>query len=252
MHGVERVADPTNALAWLRERSVDDGLTGYDAGGWPASAWVLHAMYENESLPANVTHDDLRKRGLIPPLIIGDVNLDEGTTVTGTPLGYVIRPGTQWRRLRWSEMASRLGAEVELDHEFPPSQSWLPIASFPVNIAAPPEGSLDEESWFALVEFLASNSPNGPETMCTAYYTPLVQADLDSRMVLRGPLHALAKVVEDESIKTTPSNIWPDDRSWFVWTDWDLWGTKVSGTADLIAGLQSVPALEIVDWQMRR
>ena len=30
-------------------------------------------------------------------------------------------------------------------------------------------------------------------------------------------------------VESTPSNWRPLDRSWFVYTDWDLWGTKFSG-----------------------
>ena len=47
----------------------------------------------------------------------------------------------------------------------------------------------------------------------------------------------------------TPSNFWPSDRSWFVYTDWDLWGTKVSGPAVLINAIRSDPNLETLDWQ---
>ena len=35
----------------------------------------------------------------------------------------------------------------------------------------------------------------------------------------------------------TPSNIWPADRSWFVYTDYDLWATRISGSQALIDAL---------------
>jgi hypothetical protein len=244
------VADSAAELAWLEERG-GYGLTGYDAGGWDACTWVLHAMYENPSLPSEVTHDDLRRCGLIPPLIIGDVNVDEadGTTVTGTPLGYVVHPGVEWRRLRWSELAARLGVSFGTQQEWPPCRKWLPVSSFPVNIAPPPEGSLDEESWSALLRTLSDSSDAGMDTPCLAYYTPLAHGDFDNVTVMRGPLRALAEIVEDTEFRSTPSNIWPADRSWLVWTDWDLWGTKVSGSTDLVRRMQDEPALETVHWQ---
>lgn len=29
-------------LDWLAEITDGDGITGFDAGGWPATTWVLH------------------------------------------------------------------------------------------------------------------------------------------------------------------------------------------------------------------
>lgn len=47
----------------------------------------------------------------------------------------------------------------------------------------------------------------------------------------------------------TPSNLWPLDRSWMMFTDWDLWGTKVSGPRELMDAIQSAPGLECIDWR---
>ena len=38
------------------------------------------------------------------------------------------------------------------------------------------------------------------------------------------------------------------DRSWFIWTDYDLEGTKVSGSKPLVEAIKSHPTLETVDW----
>jgi hypothetical protein len=43
-----------------------------------------------------------------------------------------------------------------------------------------------------------------------------------------------------------PNNIWPEDRRWFVYTDHDLWATKISGRPSLIDTLQRDSALETV------
>jgi hypothetical protein len=47
----------------------------------------------------------------------------------------------------------------------------------------------------------------------------------------------------------SPSNFWPVDHRWFVWTDWDLEGTKVSGDPQLIQALGRDYFLECLDWQ---
>jgi hypothetical protein len=44
----------------------------------------------------------------------------------------------------------------------------------------------------------------------------------------------------------TPNNIWPEDRSWFVFTDADLWATKVSGSLELTKDLVQTGELETI------
>jgi hypothetical protein len=58
---MERVDDAAAALSWLGDHPETEAVTGYDAAGWPAATWVLHAMYENPSLRGLGTHDELRK-----------------------------------------------------------------------------------------------------------------------------------------------------------------------------------------------
>jgi len=88
---MKRLGETADAMVWLRDRPSEEPITGFDAGGWAASTWVLHAMYENPDLVGLGTHDDLHRRRLdsgdVAPLIIGDVNLDATTTVTGRSSG---------------------------------------------------------------------------------------------------------------------------------------------------------------------
>lgn len=109
---MQRINDATSVLAWLGDRPETETMTGYDALGWRASTWVLHAMYENPSLRGLGTHDDLHKQrlqaGEVAPLFFGDVDLDEKATVTGTSLGFAIRPDQNWQRLRWMDYLATL------------------------------------------------------------------------------------------------------------------------------------------------
>jgi len=91
---VDRLCDPKAACEWLEARlpAGSNGFTGYDVPGWEARVWILHSMYENARLPADITHDDVHRAGLasggIEPVIIGDFNLEEmGATVSGSALG---------------------------------------------------------------------------------------------------------------------------------------------------------------------
>jgi hypothetical protein len=252
------VTEPGMELSWLTARAEPEAVTGYDAGGWEASTWVLHAMYENPGLPETVTHDELHQsriaRGLIQPLIIGELNLDEATIDTGIPLGFVPRPGRPWQRIRWSDYATRVGRVLGAGQLVPPCYRWFPSGSWPASIYPPPEGSLDEESLDALLHVLAAHSPGGGDTPCFAFYTPMATGDFDHPALLSGPLKAIRDLVQGESpfwphdFRSTPSNFWPHDRSWFAWTDWDLLGTKISGSRGLIDAVRAEPELETVTW----
>lgn len=250
---MHRVEDPAEQIRWLVDSAGAEQVTGYDLDGWPASTWILHSMYENPALSGLGSHDEWHQRRLeagdIAPLIIGDVNLDEGTTVTGTSLGFVVRPGRDWRRIRWAQYINRSGGQGG-KCGFPPCHRWFPPGSWPVAIEPPPEGSLDEESLEALIDALAASSPAGFETDSFAHFASLPVGDFDTPHLWRGPLRSVPDLITERGgpYASSPSNFWSADREWFVWTDWDLQGTKVNGSARLIAAVQSSTGLETAAW----
>ncbi|MFI5495210.1 hypothetical protein [Actinoplanes sp. NPDC051859] len=117
-----------------------------------------------------------------------------------------------------------------------------------MNITPPTEGSLDEASLSALVDALARASGVGPDTSCFAFYGSVPANEYDRPTLFRGPLAAIQELVGSKAFQASPSNIWPADRSWFVWTDWDLWASKVSGSPTLMAALRDHPDLETITW----
>ncbi|MEU8185381.1 hypothetical protein AB0B85_27825 [Micromonospora sp. NPDC049044] len=246
---MKRVEDPAALLAWLAGRPEHETHTGYAPAGWGASTWILHAMYENASHAGRGTHHEVRRRGLesgdLAPLIVGGVDLDDGTIDTGTPLGFVVRPGSAWRRVLWSQQPGQAP-----DPRYPPCHRWFPHQSWPVAVQPPPEGSLDEESLTALLDTLCRHSVDGSGTDCVAFFASLPANDYDHVHVWRGPLSAVPELLEERggSYLFSPTNLWPTDRSWFVWTDYDLQGTRVSGPTPLIEAVRSNPVLETVDW----
>jgi hypothetical protein len=251
------VAEPRSELSWLAHRPDVEAVTGYDAEGWESSTWLLHAMFENPSLPTEVTHHELRQshiaQGLIEPLIIGEVNLDEKSTVTGTTLGFVVHPGSPWQRLWWSDYVDRTGLALSAAQPVPPGHRWFPSGSWPISINPPPEGSLDDVSLVALLRVLAEHSVQGGDSPCFAFYASLASGDFDHPTLLSGPLEAIRELVDGESpYRSTPSNFWPHDRAWFVWTDWDLWATKISGSLALVDAIRAEPDLETIDWPASR
>jgi hypothetical protein len=249
-----RLVSDADAMRWLAGRTPDRDQAdacGYDAEGWEATTWILHAMFENPDRPADATYDDAEKatsrrrvgrrwRRLRRAERVLDELMD-ATTVTGTPLGRTAWPGAGWRRLPWTELGERLGVDPLSSRPGPGS---FPYRSWPLSIAPPGEGSLDREQFRRLVARLGARSPAGPDTACVAFYGLLLGNDLTPRLYT-GRLAELAGLYDDEAVPGSPSNLWPADRSWLVYTDWDLWGTKVSGDASLIAALEADPELEI-------
>ncbi|MCP3877319.1 MAG: hypothetical protein GY701_02830 [Sulfitobacter sp.] len=249
-NGVWQPLDFNEETAWLGGAASGGAVTGFDQDGWEASVWIAHAMFELPGMDVDYTHDDAHRArlaaGVEQPHIIGEVNLDDVSTVTGGQLGLVGRPSTEWVRVRWAELAVRLGASLD-DQEFPPCFEWFPYRSWPAAMEPPPEGSLDELSLHALIPHLAAA---GPSDECVAAYGLVAAGALEeATRCFRGPIGRVQELIDRNEWRIgTPSNIWPLDRSWFVYTDWDLWGTKVSGSQALIDQLITDPDLETLVW----
>jgi hypothetical protein len=244
---MKQVEAPEQVLAWLSRADESGSLTGFDPNGWETSVWILNAMYETHRLPGGLTYEDLRRieagagsgqASREEPL---DVVLADAVAV-GASLGRSAWPGPGWERLRWSELANRLDVDP-FGRRLPPCGQSFPYASWPANIAPPAEGSLDREQFVRLIDRLGSA---GTVSDVLAFYGTAVTGELDDLTLLRGTLDELEALYDDERFPGSPSNIWPVDRAWFVYTDYDLSGTKVSGNANLIDSLLEDDDLETV------
>jgi len=247
---MRQVADVDAEIKWLSQDDEDGPVTGFSPSGWEAQTWVLHAMYEDPELHVGWSHDEFRRKaveaGEIEPTYVGEVNLDEETTDTGIPLGYVRRPGASWRRLLWRDHLG-WGDEEAPSYPMAPCFRWFPDSSFPASVSAPPEGSLDEESLGALLEVLAAHTADR-EVRCL--YASLATPSWRRPELWVGPLSQVPSLLEDNGGRYgyTPNNLWPEDRSWFVWTDSDLQGTRVSGARQLVDAVKAAAGLETLDW----
>jgi hypothetical protein len=242
-------------LGWLIARGGENlpYFTGSDVAGWEDSTWVLNSFYELPFTGALPTHDELHKSRIASgdeePLIINGVNLDDETTSTGGGLGYQRRPKADWQRRTWSEMLSRF-PRPSPESGTPPCYHWFPIRDFPANIELPTEGSLAEEDFTELIDVLARHSSS---QVCSVYFAEISDVWLgwrdtpvfDTRLA---DLPVVIKEAAEDKQVFTPANIWPPNKSWLVYTDYDLWATKVSGSTELINELRSNPVLETLDW----
>lgn len=249
-----RRTEARREMKWFRALPKWQAATGFDQDGWPASRWVLHAMYRTVG-DGSLTHDDTRKAaiaaGEIQPLVIGDLDLDATAWVTGVGLGHAQAPD-EADRLRWGPLLAEHGVDPSAQR-FPPNDGWFPWKSWPSNIEPPNEGSLGADDLEALLEVLAAHSADGAEQECIAYFGGLAASDFDSANMYRLQLRQIPELLDDKGGRflASPSNFWPVDRNWFVWTDWDLLGTKVSGPEELMRDLEAHSKLEVIDWRKR-
>ena len=231
--------------AWLRERTPSSGpnsggaTTGYEPTGYEHAIWVLHAMYEPiESKPVPIATHDATGIGA------GSIRQpDRRRDVDFEPLGVANpEPGPGWRRVRWSELAERLGSRLQ-GQPYPPCFRWFPDEGWPADLLPPSEGSLDQPTARRLVAHLAhvSDSPH-----CIAAYSFLAGGWREPNLCFAGSVDRLLDLCADGL--GTPSNFWALDRTWFAYTDWDLWATKVNGPVALIAALEADPELETITW----
>lgn len=238
-------------VSWLGTPETDLGWCGYKIDSRPDAVWLLNAMYEHESGSAELTYDEERRQrlsaGLEQPMVIAGFDLDAESVVIGNDLGRSEHPGPGWNRLRWTELAARLGESAVVEGQYPSFRSLSGAhssGSWPVSIRPPAEGSLDRESWQTLIDVLIAWSPGGADTPCVAYFGPAVNDEFDTGVTVSGPLGGAAVLYDHPSGVGSPSNLWAADRSWITWSDWDLCGTKVVGPTELIEALRAAPELE--------
>lgn len=250
-----RAVETDAATAWLAERAAGDlGGTGFDVSGWESETWVLHAMYRHRGLEPVESYDEQRRRavasGAVEAEQIGDVSL-EGLTLGGWNLGMTVSPGRGWQRLTWRELAEELAVDLVRQHTAPCFR-WFPFRSWPINVQPPGEGSLDAESLQRLVEVLAEHTAGGLEGESVAFFAPATVGWEDEGATFTGPLGAVPALARGFNGGWSPSNLWPSDRSWFIYTDNDLWSTKVSGSGEVIRAVEHHPWLETIAWQPDR
>lgn len=244
---------PSSETDWLTEL-CGDGTTGFEPPRRPDAAWVLNAMYEHTGRTPAASHHEARRAalaaGAVEPHRLGDIDLEVGV-VTGGGLGRAEHAGPRYQRLRWAELSARCGDPVVPEGKYPSLHCFPSMkkdGSWPVGIRPPTEGSLDRPTWDRLVGLLIAHGPGGPDTRCLAYYSPLTTGhyDFDDLRVRAGRLGDAYALYDNPEADFSPSNLWAEDRSWIVYTDYDLWATKVCGPRTLVDALLTDPEIEAV------
>lgn len=216
----------------------DTYFTGLDIDHWEDQIWVLHKAFINDQMSGELSYDEVEKSLPDVDSTEFDKQLNEKTVNSGICLGFTDLPDPPWRSITWAEIAEKHNFSLKLasgnSGELVPGFRCFPFSSWPTNMIAPSMGSLDLESFAVIAELLSVHS-----ALCFAFY-----GVLDSRCY-RGDVSDLGYVIEGE--RFTPNNIWPEDKSWFVYTDYDLMGTKISGTKELVDEIRANKDLETIE-----
>lgn len=252
-HGVVRAVpqeEAAEAMAWLSARGDREAALGYHPDGWPDSVWILHAMYEQPA--PDVSANGFRRELIVEPSVLP--GLDVAAYSTGIPFGFTETPGEGWTRLTWRSLTERLGRRLGEGMTYPPDLDWFPFRRWPASIRPPAEGSLTESDVHALAEVLTDHSGSTPD-QCLASYGYLSYGvipagdDAATLTVCAGPWPDFAALLLGlPEAGSSPSNVWPADRSWFVSTNWDLMATRISGSRELITAVEAHPGLETLRW----
>jgi hypothetical protein len=230
----------------IRPLGQDRLLGGMPAPWMPAGVRILHAMWEAPGSTHEVSHHEAHVAAVIAgdlkPDMVGNVDMNTVGRVTGIRL-EMERPPRGWRRLWWSEVADRIGIQLDarqgvLEAHLRP---FTQEGSWPASVLPPPEGTLDTESFTALTQILAGYT-HGP----TIAYTAKDEWYRDGGFV-RGTLDEIVSF----SLKRrcSPNNWWPEDHSWLVWSDCDLLTSAVFGSTQLIAAIENNQDLETLPYR---
>ncbi|MEV6675189.1 hypothetical protein [Streptomyces sp. NPDC051162] len=161
---------------------------------------------------------------------------------------HALHEGTD--RVRWNDVLARSGRGLD---------QWTGNLSFlvfegkisPPAFEVPLLGEPDRDSLTRLVEILARHSLGGMDTDC--YWGQAAIEDLGSPTVARrGRLREAVELYDACQDPTSgvstqfPAQWWPEDRSWYVLTNWDLNATEVFGSEELIAAVLADRRLEAV------
>lgn len=207
------------------------------------STWILHAQYV---CPAGSDPED-----------IGDVFLGSG---------FSPKPPAWWRRVSWRDVAAATKADLRgpvIDgREFPPSDLWGAVIDRPLfdattedSFLAPSVGSMSQEDLEHLIPILANHTKQTRIFGLPSYMDPEGAIDIgdggDGRYIFSFDLLNMIKDLLNDSDgyeSFTPELWWPQDRSWLIWNDYDLMGTKIFGKSSLIQQIRASKNIETLDW----
>ena len=209
---------------------------------FPRYVKILHPIYEDLSVQNEdlTWQDDAGVKPAVSQTEIGQIiqdALSRSTLVYGG-----VEPGSHPVRIRWAELARRLGMPFA-----PTLSSWsftrrFPGGSWPRRLIGPDEGTLASVERDALISVLRRHT--NPDR-CFFHFWYLATSEWTEDLLFEGSLNDAGQFPDEApNVRCTPTHWFPQDRSWLVCTDYDSTFTLVGGPERLICELLDHRALE--------
>ena len=242
-------------LATLSECDwITEGVAGARGGTvagclpalFPAYAKIFHPIYEDLSVQDDqLTWDQADKASAAAPEPETETGRILADVLGGSTLVYGgASPGARLVRIRWAELAGRLGVPFVPTLSAASFTRRFPSGSWPRHLVGPDEGSLAGPERDELISVLRGHT-NAGRILYRFWF--LATAGWDRDKLFEGSLGEASLFPSDElGVRCTPTHWFPVDRSWLVCSDYDLTFSLIGGSEDLIRELLHHPVLECV------
>ncbi len=214
---------------------------------YPAYAKLLHPMYQDLAVQSDdVTWQETERAA--PPMT--DAPESPATRAMQEVIGRSTlvyggaEPHSRPVRVRWAQLARRLGVPF-----VPTLSAWsftrqFGGGSWPRHLIGPEEGNLAGTNLDALVSVLRRHTAVG---RCLFHVWLLATLQWKEDLLFEGSLdQALLFPDGVPGVRLTPTHWFPEDRAWFVCTNYDLTFTLIGGPESLVRDLLDHNELECV------
>jgi|HubBroStandDraft_6_1064221.scaffolds.fasta_scaffold06787_2 hypothetical protein len=212
--------------------------------GFSAYCKLFHPIHEDASIRShNLTWDEEKRDNPAP------VETEPGKKALAAILSDSLLVG-RWSgveeaenaRVSWRTLSERYG--LLFHPEFNPEsfRKAFETGSWPRYLLGPAEGTLDRKTCETLISVL---KPFNKEQ--TVYFRFSDYLMNDQPHLYSGDLNELTSFLTKPNFGGTPECWWPQDRSWCVYTDWDLTFTLIAGSRELVDGCLAHTMLECIE-----
>lgn len=244
----------TTVFDWIAKRRDVPPAQSADSPDWSgnvvaqcmpqvfeACCKLFHPIHEDASIRTRTVTWDEEKRATPTP-----VETEPGKKALAAILSDSLLVGRrsgveepQGNRVLWHTLAERYG--LVFHPEFNPEsfRKAFPTGSWPRYLLGPAEGTLDRKTCEALISVLKPFSHS--QTIYFRFSDYLMN---DLPHLYSGDFGDLTAFLTKPHFGGTPEYWWPGDRSWCVFTDWDLAFTLIGGSRAIVEACVTHPKLE--------
>lgn len=214
---------------------------------FPAYAKIFHPIYEDLAVRDHELtwqKEDVKSRALSVDAPKTEVAAIIQAAIERSTLVYGgVQPESRPVRLRWVELARRLNLPFVPTLSSRSFTRQFAGGSWPRRLIGPEEGNLAGSDRDALASILRRHT----DVDRCLFHVWLLATEEWNDLLFEGILDdALLFPEKVPGVRFTPTHWFPEDRTWFVCTDYDLTFTLVGGSKGLVDELMRSHVLECV------